>query len=211
MKNRPVRYKNKILVALVALFTMLMCVSIGFASWVTSGATTSQSANGNIGADDYVETTGGDAYCIANLSINTFGYAQGYGFVDQSTGRYVSSTTLTGSFDFDVSEARDSIDSIGGSRQFSLKLEFTTSATSGFTYSNATFTGFTNSPVSKSASGTATLVAAYNITLTTSEYAQDTISCGFSITMAYGNALSGFPSLSSATYSLVITPGEVIA
>ena len=211
MKGKPALNKNKFLLALVALFTMLMCVSVGFASWLTTSGGTSTNTNGNIGADDYVETTGGEAYCISNLSINTFGYAQGYGFVNQETGRYVSSTALTGTFTFDVSEAKLSIDSVTGSRTFSLKLEFTTSATSNFTYSNLTFTGFTNSPVSKSASSSATASAAYNITLTEAEYAESTISCGFSITMTYGASLSGFPSLSTATYSVVITPGEVIS
>lgn len=202
--------KEKVLIPLVALFSALACTSVGFAIWTETG-NVSATKNGTMLTDDYIATTGGDAYCISNLTINTIGYAQGYGFVDQSTGRYVSSVALTGTFDFDVSEARDSIDSLVGSRQFSLKLAFTASVTTNFTYNNISFTGFTNTPVSKSVTNTATATAAYNITLTDAEYNADTISCGFSITMTYGQSLSSFPSLSSATYAVAITPDEVIS
>lgn len=212
MKGKSGLNKNKFLVALVALFSMIMCVSVGFASWMFAGGSVSKSTNGNIEADDYVEVTGGDAYCIRNLTINSFRYYQGCGFVDETNEKYVQSIPLTGTFDFDVGEARDSVDSIGGSRQFSLKLEFTTSMTSGFTYTNLTFSGFANTPVSKTATSTATAVAAYNITLSDSEYNSSTISCGFSITMTYSSSdLTGFPSLASATYSIAITPDEVIS
>ena len=145
---------------------------------------------------------------ISNLEITPFGYSQGYGFVNPTTGTYVNTATLTGTFVFDVSEARDSIDSLGGSKQFSLKLELTTTAPSSITYDGFLFTGFTNSPVYKL---TSTTSATYNITLTNAEYALDTISCGFSITLTYSGSLSNFPSLSSATYTIVITPDEVIS
>lgn len=211
MKGKPALNKNKFLLALVALFTMLMCVSVGFASWLTTGAGTSTNTNGNIGADDYVETTGGDAYCISNMAINPFRYAQGCGFVNEETESYASSITLTGTFTFNVSEARTAINSLGGSRTFSLKIELTTSMTSNFTYTSLTFTGFTNSPVSKTGSSTATAYAVYNITLTETENSQTTLSLGFSITMTFGGTLSNFPSLSTATYQVAITPDEVIS
>ena len=210
MKGRPIFSKNKILVALVALFTMLMCVSVGFATWITIGGSNS-STNGDIQADDFVETTSGEAQCISNTTINSFRYAAGYGFVNETNGRYVSTIDLTGTFTFNVSEAKQAISSIVGSKQFGLKLELTTSITTNFTFTNLTFSGFTNSPVSKTVSSTATACAAYNITLTNDEYSQSTLSCGFSITLTYSGTPSTFPSLASATYNIAITPSEVIS
>ena len=196
MRKKPNRYKNKILVALVALFTMLMCTSIGFATWITAGGS-NNTINGNIAADDYVETTSGEAYCISNVSINRFRYAAGYGFVNETSGKYDNTITLTGSFTLNVSEAKTAINSLVGSKQLSMKLELTTSATTNFTFTNLTFSGFTNSLVNKTASSTATACSAYNVTLTNDEYNQASLSCGFSITITYGATLSDFPSLSS--------------
>lgn len=207
MRGKPIRNKNKILVALVALFTMLMCTSVGFAAWVTSGASTSANTNGNIAADDYVETTGGDAYCISNVTASSFRYYQGCGFVDEVNGKYAASIDITGTFTFNVTEARSAIDSLGGSKSFSLEIALTTTMPSGFTYAFA-FTGFSNTPVSKSTTSTS---AAYNITLTDAENALSTMSCGFTITMTYGSDLSGFPSLASVTNTVTITPDEVIS
>ena len=207
MRGKPIRNKNKILVALVALFTMLMCTSVGFAAWITTGGSNA-STNGVMQADDFVETTSGEAHCISNTTINSFRYAAGYGFVDETSGRYASAVNLTGTFTFNVSEAKQSINSLVGSKQFGLKLELTTSVTTNFGFSNFTFTGFTNSPVSKTVSSTA---ATYNITLTNDEYSQSTLSCGFSITLTYSGSLSSFPSLASATYNIAITPSEVIS
>ena len=210
MKGRPIHSKNKILVALVALFTMLMCVSVGFATWITTSGS-SQNLNGNIETDDYVEISSGEeAYCITNLVINKFRYAQSYGFVNENNGSYTSSAYISGTFDFEVAEAKTAIQSLSSNKQFSLKLELTTSATSNFSYSSLTFIGFANSPVPKSSTSSATAYAAYNITLTTSEYSQTKISCGFSITVSFSGTLSNFPTLASETYSLAITPGEVI-
>ena len=210
MRGKPNRNKNKILVALVALFTMLMCTSVGFAAWITTGGS-SGSANGNIEADDYEDIPSGeDANCITNLKINNFRYSQGNGFVDENNGKYVSSASISGIFAFEVAEAKTAIASLRNNQQFSLKLELTTSATSNFTYGTPTFTGFTNSPVSKTTTSSATVYAAYNITLTSAEYAKTSINCGFSISVSFTGTLSNFPSLESATYSLAITPGEAI-
>ena len=210
MRGKPNRYKNKILVALVALFTMLMCTSVGFAAWITSGGGSS-AVTGNIDADDYVETTSGEAQCISKLSVNSFRYAAGYGFANETTGKYDSSMTLTGTFTFDVSQAKTAIDTLVGSKQFSLVFEFTTSTTSNFTFGTPTFTGFTNSPVSKTVTSSATKSAAYNITLTNDEYNQASLSCGFSMSISYGSSLSSFPSLANTTYNVVITPGEALS
>lgn len=209
MKNKLNINKNKILISLVALFTMLMCVSVGFATWIATGGAFGN-IYGNIDTDDYGEASSGNAYCISDLTINPLKCAKGYGFVNESNGSYSNTVALTGTFTFNVLEAKDAINSLVGSKQFSLLIELNASVTTNFTFDGLTFTGFTNGLVSKTATSTATAYANYNITLTNDEYAQTTLERGFSITLTYGGTLSNFPTLESATYSVAITPSEVV-
>lgn len=207
MRGKPIRNKNKILVALVALFTMLMCTSIGFATWVTAGGS-STTANGNLEADDYVEITSGEAYCISNLSINGFRYAASYGLVDETAGVYANSIDITGTYTFQVGEAKTAISSLNSTnKRFSLTITITASITTDFSFNNFSFTGYTNGTTAKT---TTSLSATHNVVLSTSEYNQTSLSnLGFSFKMNYTG--SSLPDLSSASYSVTIQPGEYIA
>ena len=204
------RAKHKILISLVALFTMFMCVSVGFATWITSGGD-SEAVNGDIIADDYANITAGDAYCISDLSINSFRFYEKNGFVNEATGSYSLSTNITGSFTFEVSEAKMAIRSIRSSRQFSLRLDFTASVSTNFSVGTIAFGGFT-STVAKDVANTTTACAAYNITLTESEYLSTQLTnLSFTIPLSFSGQASSFPNLGSAIYTVSITPGEVLA
>ena len=107
MRGKPIRNKNKILVALVALFTMLMCTSVGFAAWITTGGSNSI-ISGNIEADDVFEGGSGGSDVIAISSLQNYEYKQSYGFVDNGIFGAVVETFDEDSclFGLDASHAR---------------------------------------------------------------------------------------------------------
>ena len=206
MRGKPIRNKNKILVALVALFTMLMCTSVGFATWITAGGS-SGSVNGNIEADDYVEVSTGDAYCISSLVANGFRYSASYGLVDEDLGLYGNTAQITGAFTLDLSEAKTAISSLNSTdKKLSLKLDLTASVTTNFTFSSFVFSGFANTSTQVTSSSYS---STHNIVLTSTEYSQNSLSgLGFSINVAFSG--STLPDLSSASYSITISPGEYV-
>ena len=209
MRGKPIRYKNKILVALVALFTMLMCTSVGFASWITAGGG-SGSINGNIEADDYTASSSGEyAYCITDLEVDPFRYSTSYGFVDENTGMYVSTINLTGSFIFDVSEAKTAISSLNStSKQFSIKIDFSTTYTTNLSVGTIALNGFSTCVGFNSNGNSSPASKTFNITLNNTEYSSASIECSFAIPITYSGT---FPNLASQSYSVVITPDEVAA
>ena len=204
--------KNRKLIPALSALCVAMCVSVGFATWITTGGGTAN-ASGNINADD-VNISDEPVACITNLEFDGFKYYQGYGFVSNnqnSNGLYTNTTNFTGTFDFDVSGAKTCISSMASDTKLSLKIEFTTSATTNFTYGAPTISGFANTPVEVSTTSTATSYKAYNIILDNTEYSSSSLSnLSFSVSMTYTGSLSAFPSLSDATYSLTITPGEYV-
>lgn len=127
MKGRPVFSKNKILVALVALFTMLMCVSVGFATWITTGGSNS-SINGTIDADDVV--SGGDNIdCITITSTSGPGYyndSNGQGFVDKEGLYNKKSGTLSFVAVINLASARTVIPTLNSAGNFNFIISLST-------------------------------------------------------------------------------------
>lgn len=90
MKNKQ-RTKNKILISLVAFLTALMCTSVGFATWLTTGERVF-GINGNLDADDYVPDMT-EVSCFSDLSLTSvFSFSQ-YGFLKSDNSFSKSSST----------------------------------------------------------------------------------------------------------------------
>ena len=80
--------KQRYLIPLVTFFSFLMCIAVGFSTWVTTGPT-SRYESGTIEAD-YVQTEGESVDCISFTSIESPRYYSGSeatGFVN-SQGMY---------------------------------------------------------------------------------------------------------------------------
>lgn len=201
--------KQKILIACIACLSMMMCISVGFATWIVTSSAVA-SLNGNIDADDYASVSLGDAYCISDLTIDGFRSSEHYGFVDETSGTYSTSINISGLFSFEVIEAKTAINSLKLNKQFSLKFEFTASVTTDFTFGSMSLNGFSNSS-SHYIQNNATATSAFNIVLSDEEYSQIKISnISIIIPLSFNDTLSSFPDLSNATYALSIIPGEVL-
>ena len=209
MRERPNRYKNKILVALVALFTMLMCTSVGFATWITTGGSNA-SINGNIAADDVMGGGGsGDVDVITITSLQDYQYKQSYGFVDD--GVFGATVVLTGECTFDATAGKQSINSFRNNKKFSLDVELTTALSGGFSANN-----MSSSSISLSSSNFTTVsvtpTSGQSITGTLGATCSDNNSnftFTFSITLNWtGSNLSSFPDISSAGFSVSLLPKE---
>ncbi len=211
MRGKPIRNKNKILVALVALFTMLMCTSVGFAAWITTGGSNA-TANGTIDADT-VEG-GGGSHTPQNLDVVTitnvdeYQYYAGNGFVNN--GVYDDECYLTGSCSFNATNGKKCFTSFRDSNSFKLDVELSTTASGGLSGLN-----ITSSEISLTS--TNFTVGSQNPTDSTTITTTFTITCGsnesdftfdFSVKLVYGETLSSFPDLSSAPISIKFTPKE---
>ena len=131
MKRRQARDKNKILVALVALFTTLMCISVGFASWVvTSGS--DALALGQIQADDVDNTASGDNVDVISITrMDDLEYGTSYGFVDDGT--YKNNVNLSGSCTFDIENGKSCFTSLrSNTKSFKMEVTLTTALNNGF-------------------------------------------------------------------------------
>lgn len=127
MRGRPNRYKNKILVALVALFTMLMCTSVGFAAWITTGGSSS-TVNGLIEADN-VEVGGESVDCITVTETHGPQYyngSEGVGFVSY-TGVYDKKNgTLSFVARVNLTSARTVIPTLNSAGTFNFHISLST-------------------------------------------------------------------------------------
>ena len=210
MRGKPSRYKNKILVALVALFTMLMCTSVGFAAWITTGGSNSI-LSGNIDADD---VQGGGSHTPENLdvititNVNDFQYYAGSGFVND--GVYDDDVYLTGTCSFNVTNGKKCFTSFRNNNSFKLDVQLTTALSGGFSGANITSSEM-------SLTSTNFTVGSQNPTDSTNITATFTIACNsnasdftfdFSVKLTYGGSLSSFPDLSSAAINIEFTPKE---
>ena len=208
MRGKPIRSKNKILVALVALFTMLMCTSVGFAAWITTGGSTG-SVNGNIEADDVIGGGSGDVDVITIDSLQDYQYKQSYGFVDD--GVFGATVVLTGQCTFDAAAGKQSISSFRNNKKFGLDVELTTALSGGFSANN-----MTSSSISLTSSNFTTVsvtpTSGQSITGTLGATCSDNNSnftFTFSITLNWtGSNLSSFPDISSAGFSVSLLPKE---
>ena len=210
MGERVRRYKNKILVALVALFTMLMCTSIGFATWITTSGDSS-AIGGNIEADD-VQGGGGSTHTPENLDVvtistlNGYQYSTGYGFVNDDV--CSNSTSLTGTCLFNSANGKKCFTSFRDTKSFKLDITLSTSLSGGFSGNN-----FTSNSISLTSSNfsvsTSDPVDSTNITTSFTIVCNDNnsdFSFDFAINLTYGG--SSFPNLSSANINIKFEPKE---
>ena len=211
MKGRPIFSKNKILVALVALFTMLMCVSVGFATWITTGGSNS-TINGTIEADDVQGGGGpGNVDVITINTLNDYQYKQSYGFVDD--GIFGSTLTLSGECTFDSTNAKSCINSYRSNKKFSLDIELTTALTGGFSANNITGSSMSISSSNFTTAST-TPTSGQSITGTLSATCSDNNSnftFTFSIVLNWSGSLASFPDMSSAGLSISLLAKEFSA
>ena len=211
MMKKLSKNKNKILISLVALFCSLMCVSIGFATWITA-SDSYYNINGKFDADDYAQIPLGELQCVSDVNASNIRFSTNYGFVDEDLGIYSTSIYITGSFTFNVSNAKLSISSMNSTeKRFSLTMTIGLPNIDGFSYvfnydgSHPAFSGFSNSA---SKISTATSIT-HDIILNESEYSQDEIeNLGFCIKV--NGPSSSFPNLSSGSFNISIEPGEYI-
>ena len=166
--------KIKWFAAIISLLSSVMSFSIGFGLWSISSVDT-DITSGSIQVET-VEDGITPVSCISNVVFNGFQYSKGYGFPNESTGAFVASTDFAGTFVLNVNAAKTCISSLTINKTMSIKIEFTSSVTSNFTFGNPTLGGLTNSPVSRTVTdSSATKAIAYNITLTDSEYASTSL------------------------------------
>jgi len=211
MRGKPNRYKNKILVALVALFTMLMCTSVGFATWITAGGG-SASVNGNIDADD-IQGGGGshtpqDLDVVTITQVNNYQYYTAYGWVND--GLFDDDVLLTGTCSFNVENGKSCFTSFRDNKSFKLDVKLTTALSGGFSGNSITSSEITLTS-SNFATTTQDPVDSTNITTTFALVCNDSNSnftFDFSIKLTYGGSLTSFPDLASANIKVEFAPKE---
>ena len=206
MKNRSSKNKNKILIALVAFLSALMCVSIGFATWITTGGSL-LSAKGEIETDTVRGEEDLDVVTIDTLQ--DYQYNQSYGFVDD--GIFGSTLILYGECSFDSTNGKECIDSFRRNKTFDLEIELTTSLTGGFSVNNMVSTSISLSSNNFSTVSVAPM-SGQSITGTLEVTCNDNNSdfdFTFEITLNWTGAdLSLFPDVSSASFSVSLLPKE---
>ena len=209
MGEKVRRYKNKILVALVALFTMLMCTSIGFATWITTNGSNS-AINGAIDADNV--DNGGSAHTPENLNVvtittlNGYQYSTGYGFVNDDV--ISNSTSLTGTCLFNTTNGKKCFTSFRESKSFKLDVTLSTSLSGGFSANNlaSNSISLTSNNFTVAASvptSSTTITTSFTITCNSSD---SDFSFDFAINLTYSG--SNFPNLSSANFNIKFEPKE---
>lgn len=210
MKGKPTRNKNKILVALVALFTMMMCVSIGFATWITAGGSSSD-INGTIETDEVTGGGSGDVDVITINSLSDYQYKESYGFVDD--GIFGNTLILSGECTFNTVNGKSSISSYRNNKKFSLNIELITALNGGFSGNNITssemsissdnFVTSTIIPTNNSS-----IVGTLSVTCTSTDSDFD---FSFNITLNWSGTLASFPNISSADFSVILLAKEYSA
>ena len=210
MRGKPIRSKNKILVALVALFTMLMCTSVGFAAWITTGGSSSI-LSGNIDADD-VQGGGGSSHTPENLDVitittlNGYEYSTGYGFVNDDV--ISNSTNLTGTCLFNVTNGKKCFTSFRENKSFKLDITLSTSLSGGFsgnslTSNSASLTSDNFTVASTNPTDSTNITTSFTITCNSSD---SNFTFDFAINLTYGG--SSFPNLASANFNIKFEPKE---
>ena len=111
--------KARLIIPLIALLCSIMCVSIGFSTWIATGSS-SLSRQGNIDADDFLASTNVD--CISIIETVGIRYYSGTyestsinGFVD-SDGKYSATNgCISYKAEIDLESARPIISTISSS------------------------------------------------------------------------------------------------
>lgn len=226
MRGKPNRYKNKFLVALVALFTMLMCTSVGFATWITAGGSNS-TVNGNIEADSIV--VGGESVdCITVTETHGPSYyngSEGSGFVNKSGVYDKKNGTLSFTVRINLTSARTVISTLNSNGTFNFCLSLSTNvAISGLTAamdsdipmilkSNYSTTNVEDipafgSPVSSTLSANELINLSYPISnLKKASHSQLTITCNMTFTFSSDVFTTEISNFQNGTHKFIIKLG----
>ena len=202
--------KNRLLIPALSGLCVAMCVSVGFATWITTGGG-SGNVFGTINADG-IETTANpqDLDVVTITSLNQFSYATGYGF--DNNGIFENNTYLTGVCAFNVTNGKSCFTSFRNNKSFKLDVELSTSSSFGGFASKSitsdsislTSDNFTN--VNQDPNDSAAISTTFTITCD-SDTAN--FSFNFSIHLIWGGSnLSSFPDLSSVAMNIKFTPKE---
>lgn len=206
---KKIKNKNKLLISLVALFTMLMCTSVGFATWITTGGSNSI-VSGNIEADEVYDGSASGLEIITINNLNEYEYNQDYGFVDE--GKFGATLQLSGDCSFNSTSARQDINSYRSNSSFDLEVKLSTAITGGFSANNlssslisATSANFVSSP---------SVVPTSNQDIIGTMYIQcnnnnTNFDFTFTISLTWtGNDLSLLPDISTAGFSVSLLAKE---
>ena len=198
------KYKSKILISLVAFFTAAMCVSVGFATWITTGGS-SAGLNGNIETDNVQTTSSSNLDVLTINSLRPFGYSTGYGFVNN--GLYSSSVNLTGVCIVNSANLKQCLNSYSSNKQFSLTISLTTSISGGFSsnlFSSSAFilTSSNFTTLNQAPTVGENMESSFNITCSNNN---SDFSFSFDIEVSWGGSnpnLAEFPDLSLETFNI---------
>ena len=210
MRKRVSDNKTKIIIPLVTVGCALMCISVGFATWITtSGGTTS--VLGQVQADDVDNAGHGENVDVITItSIEPYQYAAGYGFVNN--GVYASSVDLTGTCLFNVANGKSCFDSFSGSsKSFKLDVTLSTALSGGF--SSQGFSSSSISVTSTNFSSTSHTTITNSDTISTTFTVacidnSENFSFSFSIGLSFANSLTSFPDMGDANLNISFLPKE---
>ena len=213
MKGKQFNRKKGILLQLAGIFTLLSCISIGFATWVSTGST-GKDVSG-IFEIDQIEEKYNEIEIFDNISINNYNFAENYGFLNTTTKKYSMTATLSGSCRLNIARASELILSMSSSKQLLLSFGIYSSYTDfGSRFSSSSITlSQTNITINQQTSITSAndiISKTFVITVPNEEYV--TIGFSFNITCSNGGKTPGqvgyFPNLSTYPISIKLTPGE---
>ena len=208
MKTRHTRYKNKTLVTLVALFTTLLCVCVGFASWLVTGGSNAL-ALGQVQADDVLPAPQGDDVDVISITDTAnIEYGTAYGFVNDGT--YKNNVNLTGACSFDIENGKSCFTSLRSStKSFKLDVTLTTALSNGFlsngftcdsiSLTSTNFASCSHGTINSDASISTTFTI--NCNNTTADFTFD-----FAIHLVWSG--SSFPNLSSSSIQIAFLAKE---
>jgi len=207
---KKIKYKNKILVSLVALFTMLMCVSVGFASWiVTSGS--NALALGQIQADDVATDSGIQVNVITIENLDEFKFATNYGFVKNKV--YSQNVDLTGTCSFNASNGQNCFTTFRNNNSFKLDITLTTAINNGFSSNGfvcnsmvLTSSNFSGQSISASSIDNGSTITASFVVICLDN--ENDFNFDFLINISWSG--TSFPNMSDSNISIQFKPKENI-
>lgn len=206
----------KIIIPLSMFFSSIICVSIGFSAWVLPVGGDSTIAPGEFEVDNIEKAipVPDDLDVISFVGeLSSYQYATGYGFVNDDT--FVNYTTLSGTCSFNSANATKCFTSYKDSddKSFQLEVKLRTALSGGFsgnsfvsdsiTVSSINFT----SPNEKTQDPTDSTYISTTFILTCLNNTSD-FNFTFSINLRYTGSLTSFPNLSSAAFSIELSPEE---
>ena len=210
MKNKKISRQLRTFAPFVTLGCALMCVSVGFASWiVTSGS--DALALGQIQADDIESGGTGVEKDVISVTTDGFQYATNYGFVND--GVYANNVNLTGTCTFNYANAQSCFTSFRNNKSFKLDVTLDSSLSGGlqskgFKSDSVILTSDNFADLNQNPTEGSSLTTTFTITCSSNTTSNFTFNYTFNLAWESTEDVTSFPDLNGANLRITFLPKE---